>query len=63
LLVTLHRNGALAALLASAGQAAAYDSLEATLGGPGIGTPRGVDALVAKTPAAAHPAAAPGAKR
>jgi hypothetical protein len=59
----LHRNGALAALLASAGQAAAYDSLEASLGGPGIGTPRAVDALVAKTSSPAHSAVAPSAKR
>jgi hypothetical protein len=51
LLVTLQRNGALAALLASAGQAAGYAKLEASLGGPGFGTVRAVDALVAKTPA------------
>jgi hypothetical protein len=46
LLVTLHRNGALAALSASAGQSAAYQSFEAALGGPGFGTPRAVEALV-----------------
>jgi len=45
LLVTLHRNGALHALSASAGE-----GLEQALGGPGFGTPRAVDALVAKTP-------------
>jgi hypothetical protein len=49
LFVVLHRNGALAVLFASAGQTAAYDSLEAALGGPGSGTPRAVEALVAKT--------------
>jgi len=46
LVVTLQRQGALAALFASAGQAAAYSSLEASLGGPGLGTPRAVEALV-----------------
>jgi hypothetical protein len=51
LLVTLHRNGVLASLFASAGQATAYERLEAALGGPGFGTPRALDALVAKTPA------------
>lgn len=51
LLVTLQRNGALATLLASAGQTAGYAKLEASLGGPGFGTVRAVDALVAKTPA------------
>jgi hypothetical protein len=51
LLVVLQRNGALAALFASAGQAAAYERLESTLGGPGFGTPRAVDALVRKAPA------------
>ena len=64
LLVTLHRNGVLATLLASAGQTASYAKLEASLGGPGFGTVRAVDALVAKTPtsetpmtaAASHPA-------
>jgi hypothetical protein len=49
-LVALHRNGVLAALFASAGQAAAYDGLETGLGGPGFGTPRAVEALVARTP-------------
>jgi hypothetical protein len=48
LLVTLHRNGALHALFASAGQASAYQSLETSLGGPGVGTPRAVEALVKK---------------
>jgi hypothetical protein len=51
LLVTLYRNGALATLFASAGQSAAYGSLESSLGGPGFGTPRAVDALVAKSQA------------
>jgi hypothetical protein len=63
LLVVLHRNGALLAVLTSAGQAAAYDGLEATLGGPGFGTPRAVDALVAKTPTRAPTASPPSAKR
>ena len=49
LLVALQRNGALAALCASAGQGAAYGKLEAAWGGPGFGTPRAVDALVSKT--------------
>jgi hypothetical protein len=51
LVVTLHRNGVLASLFASAGQAAAYERLETTLGGPGFGTPRAIDALVSKAPA------------
>ena len=51
LLITLHRNAVLASLFASSGQAAAYERLETTLGGPGFGTPRAIDALVAKTPA------------
>jgi hypothetical protein len=46
LMVTLQRNGVLAAWLASAGQGAAYAGLEASLGGPGFGTPRAVEALV-----------------
>ena len=50
LLVVLQRNGTLAALFASAGQVAAYERLERALGGPGFGTPRAVDALIAKTP-------------
>ncbi len=54
LLVTLNRTGALAALFASAGQGAAYAGIEASLGGPGFGTARAVDALVAKTPAPAR---------
>ena len=45
LLVTLHRNGALHALSASAGA-----GVEQALGGPGFGTPRAVEVLVAKTP-------------
>jgi hypothetical protein len=55
LLLVLQRNGVLAALFASAGQQAAYASLESALGGPGFGTPRAVDALVrttTRTPAA-----------
>jgi hypothetical protein len=46
LVVTLQRQGALAALFASAGQAAGYAKLEASFGGPGFGTPRAVEALV-----------------
>jgi hypothetical protein len=49
-LVVLYRNGALADVFASTGQAAAYQKLEASLGGPGSGTPRAVEALAAKTP-------------
>lgn len=48
LLVTLQRNGAVHALFASAGQESAYRSLEASLGGPALGTPRAVEALVKK---------------
>lgn len=48
LLLTLQRNGAVYALFAAAGQASAYQSLEASLGGPGLGTPRAVDALLKK---------------
>jgi hypothetical protein len=51
LLITLQRTGATHALFAAAGQESAYVSLEASLGGPGFGTPRAVDALVSKTPA------------
>jgi hypothetical protein len=51
--VSLHRNGAIQGALASAGQGAAYENLERSLGGPGFGTPRSVEALVAKTPAVA----------
>ena len=40
--VVLYRNGALVGVFASAGQAAAYEKLEALLGGPGSGTPRAV---------------------
>jgi len=47
LLVTLHRNGIVQALLGSAGAQSAYES---ALGGPGFGTPRAVEALVKKTP-------------
>ena len=50
LLVTLHRNGALASAFTAAGRAATYASIEAALGGPSLDTPRGVEALVAKTP-------------
>lgn len=57
LLVALQRNGVLASLLAATGQAASYAKLEAALGGPGFGTLRAVDVLVAKTPAAAGGAA------
>ncbi|MEP7053093.1 MAG: DUF4339 domain-containing protein [Pseudomonadota bacterium] len=45
LLLTLHRNGLLHALSATAGA-----GVEEALGGPGFGTLRAVDALVAKTP-------------
>jgi hypothetical protein len=55
LLVALQRNGALAALFTSAGQGAAYASLETSLGGPGFGTPRAVAALVSQTRALPHP--------
>ena len=50
LLVTLHRNGVVHGLLASAGAQSTYASLESLLGGPGFGTPDAVDALVNKTP-------------
>ncbi len=43
LLMTLHRNGVLPA------------NFDAGLGGPGFGTPRAVDALVAKTPKLVNP--------
>jgi hypothetical protein len=49
-LVTLHRNGVLHAVLASAGAESTYTSLETALGGPGFGTPDAVEALVKKTP-------------
>ena len=49
--VSLHRNGTVQGALASAGQTAAYENLEKSLGGPGFGTPRAVEVLVAKTPA------------
>jgi hypothetical protein len=49
--VSLHRNGTLQSTLASAGQTATYENLEKSLGGPGFGTPRAVEVLVAKTPA------------
>lgn len=48
LLVILQRNGALAALFTSLGQQAAYMRVESSLGGPDLGTPRGVEALVNK---------------
>lgn len=47
-LVALQRNGALAALSVSAGQSSSYLKLEASLGGPGFGTPRAVEALVSQ---------------
>lgn len=47
LLVTLHRNGVVHALLGPGASA----SLESALGGPGFGTPAAVEALVKKTPA------------
>lgn len=50
LLITLHRNGALGAWLASAGQGAVYSSLEKSLGGPGFGTPRAVERLLQQAP-------------
>jgi hypothetical protein len=49
LVLTLHRNGVVAALAESAGQSPAYTKLEATLGGPAPGTPRAVTALVNAT--------------
>ena len=48
LLLTLNRNGALAALFTAVGQQSTYQSLEASLGGPGSGTPRAVEALINK---------------
>jgi hypothetical protein len=48
-LVALQRNGVLAALSVSAGRGTSYLALEASLGGPGFGTPRAVDALVSPT--------------
>jgi hypothetical protein len=48
-LLALHRNGTLAAVFGGD----AYGRVEASLGGPDLGTPRGVEALVAKTPVAA----------
>lgn len=50
LLVTLHRNGVIHSVLASAGAQNVSQSLEAALGGPGFGTPAAVEALVKKTP-------------
>jgi hypothetical protein len=63
LLITLQRNGVLASLFVSAGQAAAYERLETTLGGPGFGTPRAIDALVATAPKLAGSAPSSNAKR
>jgi hypothetical protein len=63
LLITLHRNGVLASLFVSAGQAAAYERLETTLGGPGFGTPRAVDALDATAPTLAGSTPSSDAKR
>jgi hypothetical protein len=48
LIVTLQRSGALASLFASAGQQSTYARIESALGGPAIGTPRGVEALLNK---------------
>ncbi len=50
LLVTLHRNGVVHTLLASAGAERTYARIETALGGPGFGTPAAVEALVKKTP-------------
>ena len=50
LVVTLHRNGIVHTMLASAGAQSTYTSLETALGGPGFGTPGAVEALVKKTP-------------
>jgi hypothetical protein len=55
LVVVLQRNGVLAALFASAGQTGAYTTLEGSLGGPGFGTLRAVDALVSQTRPPARP--------
>lgn len=52
--VSLHRNGTVQGVLASAGQTSTYENLEKSLGGPGFGTPRAVEVLVAKTPAVAE---------
>ena len=54
LVLTLQRNGVVAALAASAGQSAAYTKLEAALGGPASGTPRAVEALVNATQSSSH---------
>lgn len=45
LLITLHRNDLLRPMAASAGQTAAYESLEGALGAPGFGTTRSVAEL------------------
>ncbi len=63
LLITLHRNGVVASLFDSAGQAAAYERLETTLGGPGFGTPRAIDALFGKTPTKAGSPSSSNAQR
>jgi hypothetical protein len=52
--VSLHRNGTVQGVLASAGQTSTYENLEKSLGGPGFGTPRAVEVLLAKTPAVAE---------
>jgi uncharacterized protein DUF4339 len=54
LLLTLHRNGALFTL-----SSAGAESLEASLGGPGFGTPREVEVLVKKASTPAAQASAP----
>jgi hypothetical protein len=53
-LVTLQRNGVVAAVLESSGQAGVSAQLEAALGGPGFGTVRAVDVLATKTPVPAR---------
>jgi hypothetical protein len=53
-LIVLYRNGAVAAAFAATGNVKAYESMEAALGGPALGTPRAVEALV-QQPAAAAP--------
>lgn len=45
LLITLHRNDLLRPMAASAGQTAAYESLESSFGAPGFGTTRSVAVL------------------
>jgi hypothetical protein len=59
LVVTLHRNGTLADLFAAAGRQSSYATLEASLGGPGFGTPRAVEALVQRATPSNAPKPAP----